>query len=418
MPVSDPPHPTVAPPAHLTRLTPPSASAPRRFPGCLRRYASSDAVRKHATKEHREWVRSLPAQGPAHYCREFRDDESPATSAGPKHFHHATPPPASPPPAAPQLAPQLHSASCGLRETEAEIDGVTEVDEIDEVSAAHAIPATAAALPLLSLRTSPSLTVQPGQPAQPAVRVLPAPATLAAATHAPWLELHEATAGYAESLAGYLGAAFPAAANASEVDAPLLCAHQLLRTLVEARLRDPARAGRHHEAMAPLLSALHASEPLLLEPASAPLDAEEATAGPLPGCATALGVLSAAADAAPSGVHFAAVAEEDAATMAEAMAAGAMAAAMAAAAAAAVNIMGAVGHYSSTLAADATTGQVFECRYPGCLRHYGSTDAVRKHARKQHREWVGSLPSQGPAHYCREVTGVPLASVQPPEWSD
>merc|ERR1719272_2627563 len=161
--------------------------------------------------------------------------------------------------------------------------------------------------------------------------------------------------------------------------------------------------------MVPLLSALHASEPQLLEPAAAPL-AAEATAGPLPECATALGVLSAAADAAPSGVHFAAVAEEDAATMAEAMAAGA------AAAAAAVNIMGAVGHYSSTLAADATTGQVFECRYPGCLRHYGSTDAVRKHARKQHREWVGSLPSQGPAHYCREVTGVPLASVQPPEW--
>ena len=419
----------MAPPAHLTRLTPPSASAPRRFPGCLRRYASSDAVRKHATKEHREWVRSLPAQGPAHYCREFRDDESPATSAGPKHFHHATPPPASPPPAAPQLAPQLHSASCGLRETEAEIDGITEIAQIDEGSAAHAIPATAAAPLLLALPASPSLPAQPGQPAQPAVRVLPAPATLAAATHAPWLELHEATAGYAESLAGYLGAAFPAAANASEVDAPLLCAHQLLRTLVEARLRDPARAGRHHEAMAPLLSALHASEPLLLEPASAPLDAEEATAGPLPGCATALGVLSAAAGAAPSVIHLAAVADDDAATrgkvamaeaamVADAAATGAMAAAMAAATAAAVNIMGAVGHYSGALASDATPGQVFECRYPGCLRHYGSTDAVRKHARKQHREWVGSLPSQGPAHYCREFTGVPLASVQPAEWSD
>ena len=45
----------------------------------------------------------------------------------------------------------------------------------------------------------------------------------------------------------------------------------------------------------------------------------------------------------------------------------------------------------------------FECLHPGCLKRYGSTSAVGLHARKQHREWVGSLPSQGPAQYCREV---------------
>ena len=30
----------------------------------------------------------------------------------------------------------------------------------------------------------------------------------------------------------------------------------------------------------------------------------------------------------------------------------------------------------------------FRCRYPGCKKLYASTDAVRKHCRKRHLEWL------------------------------
>ena len=48
---------------------------------------------------------------------------------------------------------------------------------------------------------------------------------------------------------------------------------------------------------------------------------------------------------------------------------------------------------------------MYECLFPGCGRRYASSDATRKHARKQHRGWLESLPAQGPTHYCREVPG-------------
>ena len=53
---------------------------------------------------------------------------------------------------------------------------------------------------------------------------------------------------------------------------------------------------------------------------------------------------------------------------------------------------------------------MFECLFPGCGRRYNSTDATRKHARKQHRGWIESLPAQGPSCYCREVAPQPLSS--------
>ncbi|EOD06766.1 hypothetical protein EMIHUDRAFT_453396 [Emiliania huxleyi CCMP1516] len=36
-------------------------------------------------------------------------------------------------------------------------------------------------------------------------------------------------------------------------------------------------------------------------------------------------------------------------------------------------------------------GARFQCRYPGCGKFYASTDAVRKHCRKRHNEWLGQL---------------------------
>jgi hypothetical protein len=36
---------------------------------------------------------------------------------------------------------------------------------------------------------------------------------------------------------------------------------------------------------------------------------------------------------------------------------------------------------------------MFECLFPGCGRKYASSDATRKHARKQHRGWLDSLPA-------------------------
>ena len=43
----------------------------------------------------------------------------------------------------------------------------------------------------------------------------------------------------------------------------------------------------------------------------------------------------------------------------------------------------------------------FACLYPGCNNTYASTDGVRKHARKQHGDWVkNKLPND----YCRPCT--------------
>ncbi|EOD38867.1 hypothetical protein EMIHUDRAFT_223971 [Emiliania huxleyi CCMP1516] len=39
-------------------------------------------------------------------------------------------------------------------------------------------------------------------------------------------------------------------------------------------------------------------------------------------------------------------------------------------------------------AEEAATSTIFRCKFPGCLRSYGSTDAARKHARKTHPDWL------------------------------
>jgi len=41
------------------------------------------------------------------------------------------------------------------------------------------------------------------------------------------------------------------------------------------------------------------------------------------------------------------------------------------------------------------------CRYPGCGKGYASTDAVRKHCRQRHLEWLRRLGHGCPALYCR-----------------
>jgi len=43
----------------------------------------------------------------------------------------------------------------------------------------------------------------------------------------------------------------------------------------------------------------------------------------------------------------------------------------------------------------------FYCRYPGCGKGYASTDAVRKHCRQRHLEWLRQLGHGCPALYCR-----------------
>ena len=42
----------------------------------------------------------------------------------------------------------------------------------------------------------------------------------------------------------------------------------------------------------------------------------------------------------------------------------------------------------------------FTCRHPGCKKAFGSSDAVRKHCRKEHSDWLRSLPNLGPTTYC------------------
>jgi len=43
----------------------------------------------------------------------------------------------------------------------------------------------------------------------------------------------------------------------------------------------------------------------------------------------------------------------------------------------------------------------FYCRYPKCGKRYASTDAVRKHCRQRHLEWLRQLGHGSPALYCR-----------------
>lgn len=43
----------------------------------------------------------------------------------------------------------------------------------------------------------------------------------------------------------------------------------------------------------------------------------------------------------------------------------------------------------------------FFCRYPSCGKGYASTDAVRKHCRQRHLEWLRRLGHGCPALYCR-----------------
>jgi len=42
----------------------------------------------------------------------------------------------------------------------------------------------------------------------------------------------------------------------------------------------------------------------------------------------------------------------------------------------------------------------FFCRYPGCGKGYASTDAVRKHCRQRHLEWLRTLGHGCPQLYC------------------
>ena len=42
----------------------------------------------------------------------------------------------------------------------------------------------------------------------------------------------------------------------------------------------------------------------------------------------------------------------------------------------------------------------FTCKHPGCGKLYGCPDAVRKHCRKAHYDWLRSLGPVGPAGYC------------------
>ena len=42
----------------------------------------------------------------------------------------------------------------------------------------------------------------------------------------------------------------------------------------------------------------------------------------------------------------------------------------------------------------------FTCKHPGCGKVYSSSDCVRKHCRREHRDWLSSLSSRGPETYC------------------
>ena len=42
----------------------------------------------------------------------------------------------------------------------------------------------------------------------------------------------------------------------------------------------------------------------------------------------------------------------------------------------------------------------FTCRHPGCRKAFSCPDSVRKHCRKEHSDWLRSLPGYGPTTYC------------------
>ena len=47
---------------------------------------------------------------------------------------------------------------------------------------------------------------------------------------------------------------------------------------------------------------------------------------------------------------------------------------------------------------------IYVCKFSGCGKSYASTDAVRKHCRKQHGEWLVSLGNQGMTElYCQRI---------------
>ena len=48
----------------------------------------------------------------------------------------------------------------------------------------------------------------------------------------------------------------------------------------------------------------------------------------------------------------------------------------------------------------ADRASTFYCKHPGCDKSYGCPDAVRKHCRKQHNDWLRSLGNVGPTSYC------------------
>ena len=48
----------------------------------------------------------------------------------------------------------------------------------------------------------------------------------------------------------------------------------------------------------------------------------------------------------------------------------------------------------------ADCASLFTCRHPGCGKTYSCPDAVRKHCRREHSDWLRSLPDLGPTTYC------------------
>ena len=48
----------------------------------------------------------------------------------------------------------------------------------------------------------------------------------------------------------------------------------------------------------------------------------------------------------------------------------------------------------------------FVCRHPVCGKAYGCPDAVRKHCRKEHSDWLRDRPNHGPEGYCSWEAGI------------
>ena len=48
----------------------------------------------------------------------------------------------------------------------------------------------------------------------------------------------------------------------------------------------------------------------------------------------------------------------------------------------------------------------FTCGHLGCGKKYATPDAVRKHCRKAHQDWLRSLGRVGPAGYCSWEAGL------------